>query len=69
MYRLYTFISANFYIISWNKYGYLFKLEIYLGYIKNILLKIVWIIKNVSYFVNTSTMIKLYYTILYFIHI
>ena len=32
----------------------------HLGYLKNKLLKIVLIIKNISYFVNTSAMIKLY---------
>ena len=36
-----------------------------LAYLKNILLKILWIIKNVSYFVNTSAMIKLYYALFY----
>ena len=37
----------------------------HLAYLKNKLLKIVWIIKNVSYFVNTSAMIKLYYALFY----
>ena len=37
----------------------------HLGYLKNKLLKIVLIIKNVSYFVNTSAMIKLYYALFY----
>ena len=36
-----------------------------LAYLKNKLLKIVWIITNVSYFVNTSAMIKLYYALFY----
>ena len=37
----------------------------HLAYLKNKLLKILWIIKNVSYFVNTSAMIKLYYALFY----
>ena len=37
----------------------------HLGYLKNKLLKIVLIIKNVVYFVNTSAMIKLYYALFY----
>ena len=36
-----------------------------LAYPKNKLLNILWIIKNVSYFVNTSDMIKLYYALFY----
>ena len=36
-----------------------------LGYLKNKLFKIIWIIKNVSYFVNTSAKIKLYYALFY----
>ena len=37
----------------------------HLAYLKNKLLKIVWIIKNVPHFVNTSSMIKLYYALFY----
>ena len=37
----------------------------HLAYLKNKLLKMLWIIKNVSYFVNTSAMIKLYYALFY----
>ena len=65
MYRLYTFISANFYIFSWNKSDTCLNWKCHLGYLKNKLLKIVLIIKNVSYFVNTSAMIKLYYALFY----
>ena len=36
-----------------------------MAYLKNKLLKMLWIIKNVSYFVNTSAMIKLYYALFY----
>ena len=39
--------------------------KFHLGYLKNKLLKIVWIIKNVSYFVNTSAMIKIYNVLFY----
>ena len=37
----------------------------HLAYLKNKLLNILWIIKNVSYFVITSAMIKLYYALFY----
>ena len=37
----------------------------HLAYLKNKLLKILWIIKNVSYFVNTPATIKLYYALFY----
>ena len=37
----------------------------HLGYLKNKLLKIVLIIKNVSYFVNTSAIFKLCYYLFY----
>ena len=37
----------------------------HLAYLKNKLLKMLWIIKNVSYFVNISAMIKLYYALFY----
>ena len=35
----------------------------HLAYLKNKLLKMLWILTNVSYFVNTYTMIKLYYAL------
>ena len=40
----------------------------HLAYLKYKLLKILWIIKNVSYFVNTTAMIKLYYALFYLIY-
>ena len=65
IYNLILFLDVTFTKFLGINLDTCLNLKCHLVYLKNKLLKILWNIKNVSYFINTSAMIKLYYALCY----